>query len=126
MIFADLDGLKQINDHHGHEAGDIAIAAAGECRIHCLRKTDLLCRMGGDEFLGMLLGVDERSLIVIRRRLALITDSWNGKQNLAWKLAISLGGCNRPPNPEITFKEHMALADEALHEKKRQRKAIRP
>ncbi|MBL8994771.1 MAG: diguanylate cyclase [Spirochaetia bacterium] len=125
LIFADLDGLKQINDLHGHEAGDLAIAAAGQCLARCLRKTDLLCRMGGDEFTGMLLGVDERSLKVIGNRLDRITEAWNREKKLPWRLAISLGGRARPADPEITFNGHLALADEALYEMKKKRKASR-
>lgn len=124
LIFADLDGLKQINDIHGHEAGDVAIAAAGQCLAQCLRKTDLLCRMGGDEFTGMLLGVDERSLKVIGRRLERITEAWNSAKPHPWKLAVSLGGRARPTEGDLTFAAHLALADESLYEMKKKRKAL--
>jgi len=50
-VFADLDGLKAINDAHGHAAGDAAIVALAHCCRRSVRRADLVVRVGGDEFL---------------------------------------------------------------------------
>jgi diguanylate cyclase (GGDEF)-like protein len=54
VVFLDLDGFKQINDLHGHDAGDgLLVDLAGRLRQH-LRSSDLIARLGGDEFLVVL------------------------------------------------------------------------
>ena len=54
VIACDLDGLKQINDEHGHAAGDEALALAADVMAAGLRDVDVLARTGGDEFLVLL------------------------------------------------------------------------
>lgn len=135
ILFADLDGLKGINDHFGHGEGDRAILAASQCLAKALRKTDLCCRLGGDEFAALLIGVDRRAIGVLQKRLALLADEWNRDHPGPWKLQISLGGCQRPERAEgatagtpatpFTLADHMALADENLYEQKKARKLRR-
>lgn len=50
LILLDLDHFKQLNDQHGHEAGDQALAAVGHALTSCLRSSDLAARSGGEEF----------------------------------------------------------------------------
>lgn len=59
LCFADLDGLKNVNDEFGHQAGDrYIVAAAQQLRTVCSGDKDILCRYGGDEFLILLDGAD--------------------------------------------------------------------
>jgi diguanylate cyclase (GGDEF)-like protein len=55
MLFVDLDGLKLINDSFGHKAGDHALIEVARLLVGGVRKSDLVARIGGDEF-GILLG----------------------------------------------------------------------
>ncbi len=67
LVLIDLDHLKQINDHYGHAAGDTTLQAiAGSLSKVFLRESDVICRIGGDEFLAVLAGTDEK----IAERLA--------------------------------------------------------
>jgi diguanylate cyclase (GGDEF)-like protein len=50
VLFVDLDHFKNINDSYGHAVGDLALQAAAERMTSCLRHTDVLARIGGDEF----------------------------------------------------------------------------
>ncbi|PJE17669.1 MAG: GGDEF domain-containing protein [Legionella sp.] len=50
VFFMDFDGLKAVNDHYGHEAGDALLAEGGKRMQACLRENDFLARLGGDEF----------------------------------------------------------------------------
>ena len=59
ILFIDLDGLKQINDTHGHEAGDAALVAIASAIEATTRKADVVGRIGGDEFIVGRLGVPD-------------------------------------------------------------------
>ena len=54
LVFFDVDGLKRINDAHGHAAGDAALAAVGHTLAGEVRESDLVARLGGDEFAVLL------------------------------------------------------------------------
>ena len=74
MAYLDLNGLKKINDTLGHAAGDAYLRRFAASVQKQIRDTDILARIGGDEFLLILLGCSrdnaEKRLDVIRRRMA--------------------------------------------------------
>jgi diguanylate cyclase (GGDEF)-like protein len=61
LIYLDLDGFKQINDTHGHGAGDKVLQHVSAHILECVRGTDAVARLGGDEFVIILPGVGERA-----------------------------------------------------------------
>jgi diguanylate cyclase (GGDEF)-like protein/PAS domain S-box-containing protein len=60
LAVIDLDSFKEVNDVHGHSAGDKLLAAVAAALHERLRATDVAARIGGDEFAAILIGVDER------------------------------------------------------------------
>lgn len=54
LLYIDLDRFKQVNDNYGHQAGDAILLQASKRMQDCIRETDILFRMGGDEFIGIL------------------------------------------------------------------------
>jgi diguanylate cyclase (GGDEF)-like protein len=76
VISADLDGLKYINDHYGHGAGDTVIRGAADVLLSTLRASDVLCRVGGDEFLALLPDVDATTAREIADRIERAMASW--------------------------------------------------
>ena len=54
LLYMDLDGFKPVNDAHGHHVGDAVLTILGQRLTRCLRKDDVLVRLGGDEFLVLL------------------------------------------------------------------------
>jgi diguanylate cyclase (GGDEF)-like protein/PAS domain S-box-containing protein len=69
LLFLDLDGFKAINDTHGHNTGDALLREVSERMRRCMRKEDILARMGGDEFtilLGELATPTDASLVAMK------------------------------------------------------------
>lgn len=64
LLFIDLDGFKNINDQYGHQVGDLLLSQLATKIKYCLRSTDSVFRIGGDEFLVLLERVGERDDIV--------------------------------------------------------------
>ncbi len=84
LIYADVNGLKAINDQHGHCAGDLALIEFAARMTTAMRRNDVLARIGGDEF-GMLLDhVSHSEAKAFVRRLKAITGDepmeYEGKQ----------------------------------------------
>lgn len=68
MMVTGLDGLKQVNDTHGHEAGDALIRSAAKILNCAFRSEDLVARTGGDEFVVLLLEADEQKSCSLQKR----------------------------------------------------------
>ncbi len=69
LVAIDLDGFKQVNDHHGHKAGDEALKAVARMLTRRLRATDLVARLGGDEFAVLLPHMDPRGAEIVTEDL---------------------------------------------------------
>lgn len=64
LLFIDLDGFKDINDNYGHEAGDEVLITIGQRIQKCIRKSDTVARMGGDEYSALLRGIEDKKAII--------------------------------------------------------------
>lgn len=60
VLFIDLDGFKNINDNYGHEVGDEVLTTVGNRLLQCVRKSDTVARMGGDEYTVILKNVEDK------------------------------------------------------------------
>jgi len=90
IISADLDGLKLINDTMGHEAGDKLLQGCALVLRKSLRNSDILARVGGDEFSAILPGTDKKTGETVVRRIRQNVNKYNQK-NKELLLGISLG-----------------------------------
>lgn len=119
VLMADIDHFKKINDTYGHPAGDEVLKKFAQVAGSALRRCDLLCRWGGEEFLILLRGtVQEESLQIadrIRRRVeSLIFPPYED----CGLLTVSIGSAALPPGKQL--KELVSEADQALYRAKRE------
>jgi diguanylate cyclase (GGDEF)-like protein len=117
LLFVDLDGLKLINDSFGHLAGDEALIQVARLLVGGVRKSDVVARIGGDEFAILLGYSDEESARETASRLIdLIAGSefTHGDQSLPLSVAIGASGINGDDTPESA----MARADQEMYRKK--------
>lgn len=91
MISMDLDKFKAINDNLGHQAGDDVLVKVADVLKGAVRSTDLLVRMGGDEFLIVLDQTDSTSARILAERLCVAVDSLEIWANETTKLGVSIG-----------------------------------
>ena len=117
MLFVDLDGLKMINDTFGHRAGDEALIQVADLLSKGIRRSDVVARIGGDEFGILLENANEESAHETATRLVdLICGSelvYDGDA-LPLSVAIGVGTINTDDTPETVI----ARADEEMYRRK--------
>ena len=125
LLYADLDGLKAINDTLGHEAGDEAIREAGSLLLATYRESDVVGRMGGDEFAVLLVVYPVTEHDPERRvveRLEENIAAANAKPSRSYTLAMSIGVVRYDPDTHSDVEGLLADADKLMYERKRARK----
>lgn len=125
LIYADLDGLKKVNDTFGHDEGDAAIKAAASVLKYTFRHVDIIARIGGDEFTVLVIDTAEDYIQVLKERLKKNIDTFNDAVSKPYQLSISLGWTNFNYQDDVTLDTLMNLADSMLYTDKRQKKAGR-
>lgn len=94
LLYLDVDRLKAVNDTHGHAAGDAVLCGVAETLAGATRKSDVIARMGGDEFAVLLDSIGAQKLqdkaASIRRRLAALPVQIAGP---TLKINVSVGHC---------------------------------
>jgi diguanylate cyclase (GGDEF)-like protein/PAS domain S-box-containing protein len=125
LMFADMDGLKAINDTCGHEAGSKAIVTLARLIRSAVRGADLVARWGGDEFVILSIGSQDENCQLMVDRINERIDQYNAESGEPYLVACSIGVA--PINLErfATFEETIAEADIAMYAEKRRRKAAR-
>jgi len=117
IILLDLDHFKNINDQHGHIAGDKMLRSLAEKLRATVRAADFICRWGGEEFLIVVRDCDAQNLLMIAEniRSAIETDTYS-HDGVTFKATASFGIALRTSNEEI---EHLIdRADKALYQAK--------
>jgi diguanylate cyclase (GGDEF)-like protein/PAS domain S-box-containing protein len=125
LLFVDLDGLKAINDRLGHEAGDRAIAEAGELLRSTCRASDVVGRLGGDEFVVLASKLDSVSIEVLKGRLERAVDGLNRMPGRDYELSFSIGLSAFDPALPVPVETLLSQADTRMYEAKAARRRRR-
>jgi diguanylate cyclase (GGDEF)-like protein len=121
LLIIDLDGLKRVNDDHGHAAGNDAIRYVADAIREELREIDLGARLGGDEFGVLAPRTSKQSALALAERLRARVESGIAAASAPGHTTVSIGVASlSPPALEpATVASLMAAADEALYVAKR-------
>jgi diguanylate cyclase (GGDEF)-like protein len=122
-IFVDLDGMKEINDGLGHQAGDLALKDAAEVLRRCFRDSDILGRIGGDEFAVLAVGAADASAEGITRRLERELRDLHARTRRPYQLSMSMGILPLDPDDPLSLDDLLARADAAMYQQKRLRRS---
>lgn len=121
IIVMDLNGLKQINDRHGHEIGDRAIVLLANVIARLIRTTDAVARFGGDEFVVLLSETDAENAARVTHRIRSAVERCTitaGGRMV--RLSVSVGAANFPDDARDP-RELIAAADRAMYRDKQSR-----
>jgi diguanylate cyclase (GGDEF)-like protein len=123
LFLADLDGLKKINDSYGHLEGDQAINAAAAILKDTFRASDVIARIGGDEFaVAVLEDLAETGEQPLLERLHQKLNEFNAHAQKNYTLSLSFGTSESNPGDRSTIDAHLAQADTKLYQQKREKK----
>ncbi|MEG4228657.1 diguanylate cyclase [Microcoleus sp. N9_B2] len=125
ILFADLDGLKKINDTLGHEMGDRVIVDAAQILKQTFREADIVARLGGDEFALFIPNFSGDSSTNFHSRLEENIDRFNQQSERAY-ISISLGVEFGDLNNEVLLEQLLAKADKLMYEHKRTKRCLNP
>ena len=119
VAFLDLDGFKAINDHHGHDAGDELLIALATRMKQTLRDGDTLARMGGDEFVAVLVDLsDPGACVPMLSRLLAAAAQPVEVGGLTLQVSASLGVTFYPQAEEVDADQLLRQADQAMYQAK--------
>jgi diguanylate cyclase (GGDEF)-like protein len=113
--------LKLINDHFGHNDGDQALIDLASILKNTFRESDIIARIGGDEFVVLLESTDENDEMLITRLDENIRD-YNAKASQHYKLSVSVGAAQFDPEYPISIDELLSKADALMYAQKRKRR----
>lgn len=120
-VFIDLDSMKQINDTYGHSTGDIALKDAADILRATFRDSDLISRIGGDEFVVLILVDDLESPEMILDRIEKNLKEFFIKNSRVFGLSFSVGISQYFPGSKISLLELISEADFSMYEHKKRK-----
>lgn len=120
LIFIDVDNLKQINDKHGHLAGDRALVDTARVLRETFREADIVARLGGDEFIALITADTEEAGTLVMGRLHARVAAHNATADRPYALGLSIGFTHAKADGARLL-DLMERADASLYEQKRSR-----
>ena len=127
LLFIDVDGLKAVNDSHGHAAGDLLLVDTADLLSATFRESDVVARVGGDEFCVLLTSDASEAWLAVRRLLVAMEEHHEqAAGERPFRLSLSIGSATFEPENPRTIEQLMKQADDAMYANKRAKRAQLP
>jgi diguanylate cyclase (GGDEF)-like protein/PAS domain S-box-containing protein len=123
LLYADLDRLKSINDTLGHDEGDRALAETAELLRDAFRESDIIARIGGDEFVVLAVDAGDVKPDALVRRVRETFQARNAESGHKFALTISYGIASYNPEKPCLVQDLINQADKRMYEGKSAKKA---
>lgn len=118
ICYVDVDGLKEINDTYGHQEGDEVLKLVSQFAVATLREIDIICRLGGDEFLLVLPQCPIEQALTVWQRIAKEVALFNAEHMKPYIISLSRGFAEFDPGVEKTVDQLIAIADQEMYKDK--------
>lgn len=124
-VYADMDNLKIVNDEFGHDDGDFSLKTIANALVESFRQSDVVARMGGDEFAAFALVAEDNFSDIIKGRIRTALKRMNGTSDKPYYVNMSIGTYEFVIGEESNIDQILNKADaELYHEKKNKKKVI--
>lgn len=125
LFYVDFDDMKWINDTLGHRSGDDALVETGKILRSTFRESDIIARVGGDEFAVLMIDIQGADVEeIVAKRLEKNVRELNAKLNREYRLSLSIGAARYDPQSPCTIDELLARADASMYREKKRKQAI--
>lgn len=121
LLYIDVDDMKQINDTFGHHEGDAALIATAAVLRDTFRESDIIARVGGDEFVVLAIDPNELPAEVLTYRLEQKCLERNGATFGEFILSLSVGSTYYDPKDQCSTEDLMRRADRIMYRHKREK-----
>jgi diguanylate cyclase (GGDEF)-like protein/PAS domain S-box-containing protein len=115
LAVIDIDGMKWINDALGHKEGDGALLDTANILRQTFRESDIIARMGGDEFAVLAIDVADMNPEILSDRLEQIIAAHNAKVDRSFQLSMSWGAAVYDPASPVSLDELMSQSDRLMY-----------
>jgi two-component system cell cycle response regulator len=119
LVYLDLDRFKTINDTLGHHVGDRALLKLADLLKASFRRSDIIARMGGDEFAVLAVEATGDGPQLLLDRLRERIDEFNGSHREPYQLSVSIGMARHEGEDRVRLEDLLSQADAAMYEQKR-------
>lgn len=126
ICYIDINGLKNVNDNYGHEAGDNLIKFIVQDIKSAMRESDILSRLGGDEFLLIFPDCRLKEVKYIWERVEESLNDRNSNNDIEYNISASYGFAETDSENALSCDEIIQIADKRMYEHKRQTKKNMP
>lgn len=125
FMYADMDGLKKINDTYGHDDGDFALKSMSSILRQACDDTAIVSRFGGDEFVVFCIIQSARDIDRLNNRIWTETEMLNNSISKPYRIEMSTGVCAVECSSDLDVFQALATADKLLYQEKRAKKLRR-